>query len=70
MRSPMPLSPAKVRASAPMATPNRAISAKPRVISAAFALSPNPMPSPMPAAIAITFFSDPPSSTPTISGLV
>ena len=40
------------------------------MISAAFALSPYPSPSAIPAASAITFFSDPPSSMPSISGLV
>src|SRR3989442_5561724 len=35
MRSPIPASPAKVNGSAPSATPNRVISARPRVISAA-----------------------------------
>src|SRR5437763_425479 len=42
----------------------------PRVKSAAFALSPNPSPSQIPAAIPITFFSAPASSTPTRSVFV
>ena len=66
----MPLSPAKVSGIAPQATPNRVISANPRVTSAAFALSPNPMPSQTPAAMATTFFNEPPNSTPAISVLV
>jgi hypothetical protein len=40
------------------------ISARPRVISAARAFNPNPSPSHMPVAIAITFFTAPPISTP------
>jgi hypothetical protein len=63
----MPASPAKVRARAPNATPRRVISARPRVSSAARALAPRSSPSLMPAAIAITFLSAPPSSTPITS---
>lgn len=69
-RSPMPESPANVRGLAPIARPSRAISTRPRVISAARALSPIPSPSEMPAPRAMTFFSAPASSTPTRSGLV
>ena len=65
----MPASPAKVSGSAPMATPSRVISASPRVISAARGLLPSPSPSRIPAAMAITFLSAPPSSTPTTSSL-
>ena len=49
-RSPSPASPAKVRGSASNDAPSRVISASPRVISAAFALSPKPSPSETPAA--------------------
>ena len=49
------------------ASPSRAISARPRVTSAAFALSPSPRPSTPPAASAITFFAAAQSSTPTTS---
>ena len=47
--------------------PRRVISARPRVISAARALSPKPMPSEMPAAIPITFLAAPHSCTPRTS---
>src|SRR6266699_3792683 len=57
-------SPANVDGSAPSATPNRVISASPRVISAARVLWPIPSPSRMPAARAMTFLSAPASSTP------
>ena len=50
-------------------SPSRAISARPRVISAALVLSPTSRPSHTPAASATTFFSAPPSSTPTISSV-
>jgi glycerol-3-phosphate dehydrogenase (NAD(P)+) len=70
IKSPIPLSPENVSELTPIATPKRVISAIPRVISAAFELSPKPIPSHIPAAIAITFFSDPPSSTPLMSLLV
>ena len=69
-RSPSPASPAKVRAEAPSATPSRAISASPRVTSAARAFSPSARLSDSPAAMAITFFSAPPSSTPSTSRFV
>ena len=68
-RSPMPDSPAKVWAWAPISTPIRLISWSPRVISAARALSPKPSPSETPAAIATTFFRAPPMSTPVTSSL-
>ena len=45
-------------------TARRVISARPRVIRAARALCPKPRPSEMPQAMASTFFSAPPSSTP------
>src|SRR5947208_12174419 len=67
MRSPIPASPANVDGSAPSATPNRVISASPRVISAARVLWPIPSPSRMPAARAMTFLSAPASSTPSMS---
>ena len=55
----MPASPEKVSASAPQASPSRAISTSPRVISADLALSPRPSPSTPPAESAITFFAAP-----------
>src|SRR5579862_3283263 len=64
-RSPSPESPASVCRSAPSWTARRVISARPRVISAARVLWPNPRPSLTPAASAITFFTAPPISTPT-----
>src|SRR5213593_4112626 len=67
MRSPIPASPANVAGSAPSATPNRVISASPRVIRAARVLWPMPSPSRMPAARAMTFLSAPASSTPSTS---
>src|SRR5205807_1502618 len=67
MRSPIPASPANVAGSAPSATPNRVISASPRVIRAARVLWPKPSPSKMPAARAMTFLSAPASSTPSTS---
>ena len=70
MRSPIPANPKKVFDLAPSFFPNNDISFKPRVISAAFVLSPYPAPSQNPAAIAITFFADPPISTPLISEFV
>src|SRR5437870_274417 len=66
-RSPKPASPARVADIAPSATASRVISASPRVMSAARAFSPRPSPSTRPVAIAITFFSAPPVSTPTTS---
>src|SRR5581483_9155626 len=67
IRSPMPASPANVSGVAPAASPSLAISTSPRVIRAAFALSPSPRPSTAPAASAITFFAAPHSSTPVTS---
>ena len=69
-RSPIPASPANVCAWAPSAEPSRAISASPRVISVALVLSPSPMATAMPTAIAMTFFTVPPSSQPITSVLV
>ena len=61
----------KVSARAPSATPSRVISARPRVISAARAFRPERrMPSAMPVAIASTFLTAPPTSTPTGSSEV
>ncbi|CAB4809688.1 unannotated protein [freshwater metagenome] len=70
MRSPMPARPANVIGFPPSATPSRVISARPRVISVARVLSPKPIPSVIPDAIAITFFTTPATSQPTMSGLV
>ena len=70
MRSPTPASPAKVSFRAPRATPRRAISVSPRVISMALVLSPQPMPSQQPAHRAMTFFNAAPISTPVMSGEV
>ena len=69
-RSPKPASPAIVSRRPPQAIAKRVISARPRVISAAIELCPSPSPSHTPAAIAIIFFSAPPSSTPTTSSFV
>src|SRR5262249_3514191 len=63
-RSPMPASPANVSGSAPSASPSRALPTRPRVISAAFALSPSSRPSTAPAESAITFFAAAQISTP------
>ncbi len=70
IRSPIPASPAKVSRLAPRTSPSLEISASPRVISAAFVESPKPSPSAIPAAIAITFLSATPISTPTTSSLL
>ena len=59
----------KVAACAPQASPMRLISARPRVSRAARLLCPSPSPSQTPAAMAMTFFSAPPSSTPSTSVL-
>ncbi len=67
MRSPIPESPENVLMCAPSATPTRAISAIPRVMTAAFVLSPRSAPSMIPAAMAMTFLSEPPISTPRMS---
>ena len=64
IRSPAPVRPMIVSARPPSATPSRAISARPRVISAARAFWPRPSPSQMPTAIASTFLTAPPISTP------
>src|SRR5690606_2317638 len=69
-RSPIPASPARVCSSAPSATASRTVSARPRVISEALALSPKPMPTATPTASAMTFFTAPPSSAPTRSVLL
>src|ERR1035441_2121803 len=69
-RSPKPASPARVCGRPPMATANRVISAKPRVISAAMALFPSPIPCNTPAPMATTFLIEPPISTPIGSELV
>ena len=66
-RSPSPASPASVSRCAPAAQASREISASPRVMSPASALWPSPSPSTSPAAMAMTFFSAPPISTPTTS---
>ncbi len=52
---------------APFATANRVISAKPRVIRAAWALRPSFSPSTTPQAMARTFFTAPPASAPIMS---
>ena len=70
IKSPIPANPKKVFDLAPNFLPSSDISFRPRVISAAFVLSPYPTPSQNPAAIAITFFADPAISTPSISVLV
>mmetsp|Transcript_62038 Transcript_62038/g.146937 ORF Transcript_62038/g.146937 Transcript_62038/m.146937 type:complete len:261 (-) Transcript_62038:128-910(-) len=70
-RSPKPDRPMKVSALAPRARPSRSISARPRVINAARAFRPGASgaaalrPSQTPTAIAITFLTAPPTSTPT-----
>lgn len=69
-RSPIPDSPARVAGWAPMATASRVVSARPRVMSIAVALSPRPMPEAIPTARAMTFFTAPPSSQPVTSVLV
>ena len=70
IRSPTPASPAKVSCFPPRATPSRAISASPRVMSSALVLSPQPMPSQQPAQRAMMFFRAAHSSVPTLSVLV
>ena len=47
-----------------LAAPKRVISTRPRVISAARALRPRPRPSQIPVAIAITFLTAAPTSSP------
>ena len=63
-KSPMPARPPMVMGWAPLATANRVISTRPRVIRAALALFPKPRPSDMPQAMASTFLRAPPISTP------
>ena len=69
IKSPMPVSPMNVSVWPPRAVPRRVISARPRVISAARAFRPRPRPSATPVAIASTFLTAPPTSTPTRSSL-
>ena len=69
-QSPIPVSPVKLSIFPPIFTPWRAISAIPSRDQSSFVLSPYPSPSAIPAASAMTFFSEPPSSIPRISGLV
>ena len=66
----MPARPAIVAGSAPMATPSRVSSARPREITAARVLSPTDRPWAMPVAMATTFLSAPPTSQPITSWLV
>ena len=66
-RSPIPARPANVRGSAPIASPSLAISASPRVMSVALVLSPRPSAIAIPTAIAMMFFTAPPSSHPVTS---
>ena len=68
-RSPRPDRPMKVSGLAPSAKPRRVISARPRVTSAARAFKPKSRPSHSPVAIASTFLTAPPTSTPTMSSL-
>ena len=68
-RSPRPDRPIRVSRRAPRASAKRVISASPRVISEARAFSPRPCSMVTPAAMAITFFSAPASSTPSRSSL-
>ncbi len=67
IKSPIPANPANVCASAPRAIPNRHISACPLVSKAALVLSPDSIPYKTPLAIAITFLTEPQSSTPITS---
>ena len=67
IRSPMPASPIRVLGWAPMATARRVISARPRVTRAARALRPYSRPSERPVAMAMMFFTAPPTATPTAS---
>ena len=66
-RSPIPANPEKVSFRAPRATPSLVISTSPRVMSAALEFSPNASASTMPAAMAMTFFRAPATSTPVTS---
>src|SRR5260370_23805317 len=63
-RSPKPVRPDRVCALPPMATARRVISASPRVMSAAIALCPSPIPCNTPSPMATTFLIEPPTSTP------
>ena len=67
LRSPKPDRPDNVFSLAQCAFEKATISEKPRAMSAALALSPCLAPIATPHAIAIIFFSAPPSSTPTTS---
>ena len=69
VRSPSPARPLTVSRAPPRASARRLISARPRVISAARVLAPKPTPWAMPQAMAMTFFTAPPTSTPTGSWL-
>ena len=66
---PAPRGPSASRAGRRAPRTRRPVSARPRVISAARALWPKPRPSLAPAAIASTFFTAPPTSTPAMSSL-
>ena len=68
-RSPRPARPISVSRLPPSAADSRPVSARPRVISAARALWPKPRPSHAPAAMASTFLTAPPISTPAMSSL-
>src|SRR5699024_2115325 len=70
IKSPTPHNPKNVNGFAPIEVPSRVISAKPRVINAALALSQKPKPSDNPEPNAIIFIKAPPNSTPTTSALV
>mmetsp|Transcript_7873 Transcript_7873/g.20826 ORF Transcript_7873/g.20826 Transcript_7873/m.20826 type:complete len:215 (-) Transcript_7873:612-1256(-) len=65
--SPTPERPDSVTGCPPRSTATRRISEQPRVTSAATALVPRPRPSHSPAAMAITFFTAPATSSPTTS---
>ena len=65
--SPTPLSPASVLGSAPMYSPSLLISAQPRVTREAWAFIPRFRPSHIPEDMAMTFLTEPPTSTPTTS---
>ena len=66
----MPASPPNVYSAQPIFSPRRLISAMPRVMRAARALSPLPSPLEMPTASASMFFIAPHSSTPSTSVFV
>ena len=66
-KSPTPHIPIRVARSAPSALPRRAISVRPRVTRAHRALSPMPRPIITPLAMAITFFTAPPTCAPIMS---